>query len=39
MQIRVDIDREADNWLDESLAVMEQVKLFRDRLLSISVPA
>ena len=38
MQIRVDIDRDADNWLDESLEVIEQVRLFRDRLLSLSVP-
>ena len=39
MQIRVDIDRDADDWLEESLAVMEQVKLFRDRLLSMSMSA
>ena len=38
MQIRVDIDRDADNWLEETLEVMEQVRTFRDRLLSLSVP-
>ncbi len=38
MQVRVDIDRDADNWLEESLAVMEQVRLFRDRMLSLSAP-
>ncbi len=39
MQIRVDIDRDADDWLEESLAVMEQVKVFRDRMLSMSLSA
>ena len=39
MQIRVDIDRDADDWLEESLAVMEQVKMFRDRMLSMSLSA
>ncbi len=38
MQIRVDIDRDADNWLEESLGVMGQVRLFRDRMLSLSAP-
>ena len=38
MQIRVDIDRDADNWLDETLEVMEQVRAFRDRLLSLPAP-
>ena len=38
MQIRVDIDRDADNWLEETLEVMGQVRAFRDRLLSLPVP-
>ena len=38
MQIRVDIDRDADNWLEESLTVIEQVRSFRDRLLSLPAP-
>ena len=38
MQIRVDIDRDADNWLEESLTMMEQVRAFRDRLLSLPAP-
>ena len=39
LQIRVDIDRDEDDWLEESLGVMEQVKVFRDRLLSLSLSA
>ena len=39
LQIRVDIDRDEDDWLEESLGVMEQIKVFRDRLLSMSLSA
>lgn len=33
MQIRVEIDREDPEWIDELMAVMDQVKMFQERML------
>ena len=35
MQIRVDLDREDPEWIDELMAVMEQLKMFQDRMLQM----
>jgi transcription-repair coupling factor (superfamily II helicase) len=35
MQIRVDIDRDSSDWIDELLAVIEEVKIFQERLIQI----
>ena len=32
MQIRVEIDRDDPEWIDELMAVLEQVKLFKERM-------
>ncbi|NQU96012.1 MAG: transcription-repair coupling factor [Chloroflexi bacterium] len=40
MQIRVEIDREDEEWVDEVLAVLEQLGSFRDRMLEmLATPA
>lgn len=33
MQIRVEIDRDDPEWIDELMAVMEQVKMFQERMI------
>ncbi len=35
MQIRVDIDRDDPEWIDELMAVMEQIKMFRERMMQM----
>ncbi|MEX2378605.1 MAG: transcription-repair coupling factor [Dehalococcoidia bacterium] len=35
MQIRVDIDRDEDDWLEELAAVLEQIQTFRERMLAM----
>jgi len=32
MQIRVEIDRDDPEWIDELMAVLEQVKMFREHM-------
>ncbi len=35
MQIRVDIDRDDPEWIDELMAVIEQIKMFRERMMQM----
>jgi len=35
MQIRVELDRDDPEWIDELMAVMEQVKMFRERMIQM----
>jgi transcription-repair coupling factor (superfamily II helicase) len=35
MQIRVDIDRDESDWIDELMAVMDQLKMFQERMLQM----
>ena len=35
MQIRVELDRDDPEWIDELMAVMEQVKMFRERMMQM----
>jgi transcription-repair coupling factor (superfamily II helicase) len=35
MQIRVDIDRDSTDWIDELMALIEEVKIFQERLIQI----
>ena len=39
MQIRVEIDREEPDWIEELSAVFEQIMLFRERLISMAQAA
>ena len=39
MQIRVDIDREEPDWIEELSAVFEQILLFRERLIAMAQAA
>jgi hypothetical protein len=36
MQIRVDIDREEPDWVEELTAVFEQMLIFRERLIAMA---
>jgi len=35
MQIRIDIDRDDPEWVDEVMAVMDQVVMFRERMIQM----
>jgi hypothetical protein len=35
MQIRVELDRDDPEWIDELMAVMEQVKIFQERMIQM----
>ncbi|HIF73084.1 MAG TPA: transcription-repair coupling factor [Dehalococcoidia bacterium] len=35
MQIRVELDRDDNEWIDELMAVMEQVKMFQERMIQM----
>ena len=35
MQIRVDIDRDDPEWIDELMAVMDQIKMFQERMIKM----
>jgi transcription-repair coupling factor (superfamily II helicase) len=35
MQIRVDLDRDDPDWIDELMAVIEQVKMFQERMIQM----
>jgi transcription-repair coupling factor (superfamily II helicase) len=35
MQIRVDIDRDDPEWIDELMAVMDQLKMFQERMIQM----
>ena len=35
MQIRVELDRDDNDWIDELMAVIEQVKMFQDRMIQM----
>jgi len=35
MQIRVDIDRDEPDWIDELMAVMDQLKMFQERMIQM----
>ena len=35
MQIRVEIDRDDPEWIDELMAVLEQVKMFQERMVQM----
>jgi hypothetical protein len=35
MQIRVELDRDDPEWIDELMAVMEQVKMFQERMIQM----
>jgi hypothetical protein len=39
MQIRVDIDRDVPDWAEELSAVLDQILVFRERLLGLAQAA